>query len=206
MNISLNNNTQSKLAILFQLIIENVYIKYVYLKKGDCKKIYKNNTVYREEDVVKQKLVSSDQHIYYHFNFGKLNSFDRLSKELLDDYFNVLTKIIFSSAFSEKEKKALNKNLKNINLICDQTIVLRNVAQYHHDIRGKDGTKIKLVIEKDFVLNPIDGVISFKRLVNAFFRVKHHKFDKHYELYIGIRKCIVNDDHLLVLLDFDHGS
>jgi hypothetical protein len=103
--------------------------------------------------------------------------------------------------------------------ICDMSLISKkplrflNTSGFNHDHRGSDHTKIILDFHSQYVpkykINTIDGEpyysITFTDFVDACYRVKSHKFENHYEMFLHINcKCPPSSFDLCLV--FDHGS
>jgi len=45
-----------------------------------------------------------------------------------------------------------------------------------------------------------------KTLVDAYYKIKSHKWDKNYEMFCGVDECEFRGNLIFVGLKFDHGS
>lgn len=82
-------------------------------------------------------------------------------------------------------------------------VVLYNSSGFNDDVRGSDLTDIKLDYCAIYVL-PNN---TYKSLCDGLYRIKSHKFDKWYELYIRARIKIDDTANTInISVAFDHGS
>jgi hypothetical protein len=96
-----------------------------------------------------------------------------------------------------KYKEAILCQFKEITVI--------NVSGVNVDHRGSDHTEILLPAEYSWTIKK--PCITVQDLAEAFFRVKSHKFDSWYELYMQDYLQVKLEDGVLTLTArFDHGS
>jgi hypothetical protein len=208
MTFNLNIDLEYKLHKLVETIYKTIEIEYVYIiKNGKKIKFYNkyknlncncecdydchNNCDYIcecESDICNgvidchfQGKIGTSKKIYYVFKYLPC-----IENELV--------------SFGDN-----GNDFENIYLECDKIINLNNKKGINHDTRGADETKLVLDFHDKFTLKPINGKIPLKKLINACFRIKSHKFDFWYELYCDL-KCKKHSDRYEVYVRFDHGS
>lgn len=87
--------------------------------------------------------------------------------------------------------------LKNVDFI-----LLTNKDGYNEDHRGSDHCKVKLDFHKTY---KVKCPINLEDFFKALYRMKSHKWDSWYELYID-SIITLNHNTLCIDLHFDHGS
>jgi len=85
-------------------------------------------------------------------------------------------------------------------------IRLKNVSGFNEDHRGSDHTKIKLDFSPSCVVESTENGITLRALADAAMRIKSHKFDRHYEMYCGVKRFTFENNVLTIFIHFDHGS
>lgn len=92
---------------------------------------------------------------------------------------------------------------ENIDIIIDKKYIkLVNDCGINEDHRGSNHIHINLEFYDSYYL---DNLFTFHDLAEAFYKVKSHKFDAHYELYCN-SKVNFKDNVIVCNLVFDHGS
>ena len=81
-------------------------------------------------------------------------------------------------------------------------ITLHNLAGYNSDKRGSDRTCPVLDFSTTY---KVEGN-TITDLAEAYYRVKSHKFDNWYEMFMKVVEVNKNQDTFDVYIDFDHGS
>lgn len=101
---------------------------------------------------------------------------------------------------------------KSVKFINFSSIFFINKRGVNHDYRGSNFCKLYLSFYSVFELKNEDSV-TFYDIANAFYRIKSHKWDSHYEMYIDcevfVTNLIENDkttSNIVVIMDYDHGS
>lgn len=100
-------------------------------------------------------------------------------------------------------KAILNEYSEDEVIICGyNNISFENTSGINDDHRGSTHCKVDLAYED---LIEFDSYISLKTLIEVYYRIKSHKFDKWYELYSSTG--LDYDDYTAnVSVKFDHGS
>ena len=82
---------------------------------------------------------------------------------------------------------------------------LINTSGYNHDSRGSDRSLVQLPFETTVLLR---APFTLAELVQATFRLKSHKFDYWYELFISasVQARPGKRTSMHVRMKFDHGS
>ncbi len=78
------------------------------------------------------------------------------------------------------------------------------MAGFNDDGRGADWTSIELDYHEHFTIKK--ELITVGDVADAYYRIKSHKFDAYYELFIGVKRVTLENGILEAWLDFDHGS
>jgi hypothetical protein len=108
----------------------------------------------------------------------------------------------------KKIKKRLIHILENLpslddKVICDKKLTFVNDAGFNKDHRGSDHTKIVLDFNDIYTFRPK----TIRDICEAILRIKSHKFDNWYELFINCyEEKDENNKEIIIHFDFDHGS
>ncbi len=174
MAIYLNFDTKKTLKHLIGFIYDSVKIKYVYIIKNGQKKIFQEGDACDEYE-------GCNEHYVCDCNANKITTNKKIHYK-----FTYKPKIYPNTKLTKTIIKTLKKNPNEIYLICDNTIILNNTSGINDDWRGSDATKLELDFHDEFEIVPINGIIPLKKLIDACFRIKSHKFDFNYELYLHL--------------------
>jgi hypothetical protein len=110
--------------------------------------------------------------------------------------------MVFSKLIELFDKININSTIEFIGY---DEIVLKNKRGINHDTRGTRDN-IKLPYHESYVIN---NPMTLEELFVGYHKIKSHKFDYWYELFINIEIKFnkINDvDTLAIYCDFDHGS
>lgn len=116
-------------------------------------------------------------------------------KKLLEDAHNKLTHI--------QNLIKNNSNYDGIIFDCNYDIEITNECGFNDDHRGSDHTIIKLPFVDKV---EIGSAFTLKKVLDAYFNLKSHKFDKWYELYCTADAIKSPNEKIEIQLNFDHGS
>jgi hypothetical protein len=92
--------------------------------------------------------------------------------------------------------------MKDVHFSMDKKITIRNISGFNEDHRGSDHTIIRLPFVEEVKLN---NEFTLEDLVISFTNLRSHKFDGWYELLCDAG-VIIEDDNIIIELNFDHGS
>jgi hypothetical protein len=84
-----------------------------------------------------------------------------------------------------------------------QQIVLHNSSGENSDDRGSNDADIILDFNREWKL-PVNCTLA--DFIDGCFRVKSHKFDFWYELFVKVHNIEQSPEQITLYLDFDHGS
>jgi hypothetical protein len=127
---------------------------------------------------------------------------DRIKYILKFDYSekNILSKK--DKKYNELVLQILPYKLKNVLLIGFDKLIIKNGCGPNNDHRGSDHCNVFL---------PMHNKVNIKKygtlynLAIAYYKLKSHKWDNHYEMFSG-SKTVIHEGNVKVTLDFDHGS
>lgn len=99
------------------------------------------------------------------------------------------------------------KSTKSLKLCGVNDIVLINGTSdcVNKNCRGIMKADWKLHTWPKFKIFNNNG-ITFDDLIVACYKIKSHKFENNYEMYVGISSVKLNDHRLEIVVDFDHSS
>ena len=97
----------------------------------------------------------------------------------------------------------MTDDLNNVVFISKYKLKLINSCGFNDDERGSDHLKIKLDFHSEYVLNKN---FTLYDLAIACYKIKSHKFDNWYEIFLKCSKVNLIKDELVLNLDFEHGS
>jgi hypothetical protein len=88
-------------------------------------------------------------------------------------------------------------------LIGAKSFYFYNESGINHDTRGETKCEIELPFQNDL---GFQRYISLTDIMDSFYRIKSHKFDKWYELYVRCELQDSGNDRYYLIFTFDHGS
>ena len=100
-------------------------------------------------------------------------------------------------------KENMTDDLNNVIFISKYKLKLVNTSGFNYDTRGSDNTIINLDFHSEYILNEN---FTLYDLAIGCYKIKSHKFDKWYELFLGCVETNLIDGELVINLSFDHGS
>lgn len=172
----------------------------------------------------KKSLLDIDGDICYEFGLPNLQFDNSMEKD--DEYFYI---------FDSEQKMRLKKNCETERIITIlhnylkehpasklkiysinsedeiepiKILSINNLSGINQDIRGIRDVDWKLYFWNKYKFTIHDDIesVSFEDLVIACYKIKSHKFDNWYELFININQLTYDDSKIEFGAVFDHGS
>lgn len=139
----------------------------------------------------------------YIMNTNSVNTVTDSVIEQINEQSEEENKIDFSQT-DEKYLRYLCSNLDCEFLPKEKAVRLHNMSGYNDDHRGSDHT----IIELDFCPNYKLKTNTMRELIIGMYKIKSHKFDYWYELFIGAKlaRSRSNLNDIIIKFNFDHGS
>lgn len=166
------------LNFVIMSIYDNISIEYVYIHKKGKSKIY-----YNQDNICTEADLYTD------------NNGNECCKPLNPKKTNKFIHYKIKIDKTMKDHLMFPKNYK---------VTLINKSGINYDHRGSNHTKIELDFHTSWELK--DN--RYKTFVHGLYRIKSHKFDRCYELFLYITNVEVDRENktIKIVLKFDHGS
>lgn len=91
----------------------------------------------------------------------------------------------------------------NVQIVMSKPLVINNLSGFNNDHRGSDHIPLSLPWEYHVHM---DSTVTLGELTDTAYLIKSHKFDKWYELYVGVGSIDKSKHFIEVGVNFDHGS
>lgn len=195
------------IGILMKSISESTYFEGVKFLGYEFKEIY--NDWYHgsydddedEEDLIEFngsiKIKEEAEH-----KLKYIISWDTTEREILNNEMKDL-----EIKISKNNEQKLFDMLTNIEkykdyLFFNGKVELRNRSGFNDDERGSNFCLVDIPFHESVTMtNP-----TLKDIVNMFYKIKSHKFDKWYEMYSSTKIIRKTKNVLILDIEFDHGS
>lgn len=192
---------------LFKIIFRIYYKEFVIENRESFKKsmkkmikyIYNNISLNYEKMLEHYKYLvpetKRDNAIYGNFKFDDLlDMFEYVDEKREDDKY-----FLNKSTFNQKK-------LKDITFDFFDKITIFNCAGINQDERGVRILDTVLHFWPKYeIINKNGAEISLKDIAIGLYKVKSHKFENWYELYVG-HEITFKNNKAIITIDFDHGS
>jgi hypothetical protein len=123
--------------------------------------------------------------------------------DTLKDYLNDIESPTIKNVFKNIIEFIQSGNkLTDINFTGYNSIVLKNICGINPDHRGSTHCNLAVNYEETYQLTKL----NLNQLIVGMYRIKSHKFDYNYEMFISCSKKIEPNNRLVIEFDFDHGS
>lgn len=183
------------LASIITYVYRTSSLEYVFLLDKKGKRIKYRNVECDESEECDFETIVSKRPQHMKLKFKSDTTF--LSMKEDDDCFDMP-----ESDFN----KLQNNRMQDIRLRVSGDVHLVNPKGVNWDHRGANHTRLELDFFDELNLKrDKDGCIAYSKLACALYKLKSHKFDNWYEMYIGT-ETLVKNGNLYAKVDFDHGS
>jgi hypothetical protein len=136
--------------------------------------------------------------IKYNFKIASIKSIH----DAYQLYYDMHNKSVCKIVKSIWSKVIETGNMTNITFTFFKNVSLNNNIGFNYDHRGSNHTGIELDFHACYNLS---NQFTLLELVDACYRIKSHKFDTCYEMYIDSEVTIENKS-IVINFEFDHGS
>lgn len=111
-----------------------------------------------------------------------------------------------NSPFIEQlQEYLLKKSPKKLKIGDLINLRVNNIVKPNKDIRGCRYLDWRLHFWDTYEKENLKGITLHDFIIGAF-KIKSHKFDNNYEMYLYVTNYYINENSIHINIDFDHGS